>query len=326
MTWATEEEKRRFIRRVEELGNHAKACREFGIHPATGHRWRNAGVANDHADVVNIGRGRARISDEALHQAIKDEIWRFPTLSASGYGALLRQKGFVVSPATIQKLLNKWGLGRISDRLDAVEERKIATGEHLPISSLNALRDQGRMVEAANFRAEYPGQVIAISRFRWARKDALFPYLLLAVDVYSMTVRSMLGDGKTFGAEIRVFQSITEFFRRRLFSRHPERRISDGKTFAEIGGYQFRVVVVEPKPKKMGSAADNLVAYVQNVIRADLLPLLKNIGGQPEEGQARGVLQRWEWDFNVGNRFSGFPNFGATPMERVIDYERAYQP
>lgn len=320
MAWHSETEKQRFIARVVDLGNHAAACREFGIHPSTGHRWRNAPLSADRP--AKKGRMRSRTSDPALHQAIKNLIWLNPRFSCAGYAESLRGSGFHVSPTTIQKLMNSWGLRSIEDRLDAVEERKIDTGERLPVSTSRALKASGRMTEAANFKAEYPGQVIAFRRIRWSRKECCFPYLLLAVDVYSMLIRCRLWDGISLGAEIALFQAITEFFRRRWFIKNPDRVIHDGKRFAEIAAHQFRVICVEPDSKERPTALDNLVAHVEGVMRSQLFPLLKESEGQVSMLGDLEPLNRWEWEFNIGHRFSGFPNFGLSPMERVLAYGR----
>lgn len=320
MVWHLEEAKQQFIQRVEELGNHAAACREFGIHPSTGHRWRNAGMANE-PKPAKRAPSRARISDSALHRAIRDQVWLNPAHSCIDYSKSLSGLGFCVSSTTIQKLLNKWGLRLIEDRLDDVEERVLGTGESLPLSTRNALKKAGRMLEAANFDVTYPGQVIAISRIQWAKKSDRFPYLLLAVDVYSMTIRCKLWDGETMGAEIQLFQSMTEFFRRRLFLKNPSRKICSGKTFAEIGGHQFRLIVVAPEGKSGSTAADSLVTHVEGVMRTELFPLLKKSTEQISSGGYLEGLNRWEWDFNVEYRFSGFPNFGLPPMQRVLAYE-----
>lgn len=320
MVWHLEEAKQQFIRRVEELGNHAAACREFGIHPSTGHRWRNAVLATE-PELTKRAPSRARISDSALHKAIKQQVWLNPADSCLGYSKALSGLGMSVSSTTIQKLLNEWGLRRLEDRLDAVEERKLDTGESLPLSTREALKKAGRMLEAANFDVTYPGQVIAISRIQWAKKSDRFPYLLLAVDVYSMTIRCKLWDGETMGAEILLFQAITEFLRRRLFLKNPSRKIRSGKTFAEIGGHQFRLIVVAPEGKSGSTAADSLVTHVAGVMRTELFPLLKKSTEQISSGGYLEGLSRWEWDFNVEYRFSGFPNFGLSPMQRVLAYE-----
>ena len=320
MVWHLEEAKQQFIRRVEELGNHAAACREFGIHPSTGHRWRNA-VPVSEPELTKRAPSRARISDSALHKVIKQQVWLNPANSCIGYSKTLSGLGFCVSSTTIQKLLNEWGLRRLEDRLDAVEERKLDTGESLPFSTREALKKAGRMLEAANFAVTYPGQVIAMSRVQWAKKSDLFPYLLLAVDVYSMTVRCKLWDGETMGAEIQLFQSITEFFRRRLFLKNPDREIRSGEAFSKIGGQQFRLVVVAPEAKSRSSAAGSLVSHIEGAMRVELFPLLKKSTERISSHGYLDVLSRWAWDFNVGYRFSGFPNFGLTPMQRVVTYE-----
>lgn len=321
MAWHSDTEKQRFIARLVALGNHAAACREFGIHPSTGHRWRNAPLSADRP--AKKGRMRSRTSDPALHQAIKNLIWLNPRFSCAGYAESLRDSGFHVSPTTIQKLMNSWGLRSIEDRLDAVEERKIDTGEPLPVSTSRALKASSRMTEAANFKAEYPGQVIAFRRIRWSRKECCFPYLLLAVDVYSMLIRCKLWDGESVGVEVALFQGITEFFRRRLFLKYPDRVIHDGKRFAEISAHQFRIVGVKPESTEWPTALDSLVAHVEGVMRSQLFPILNENEGQISTLGYLAPLNRWEWDFNISHRFSGFPNFGLSPMERFLDFERA---
>lgn len=321
MAWHSETEKQRFIARVAELGNHAAACREFCIHPSTGHRWRNAPLPAERQ--AKRARARSRSSDPALHQVIKDLIWLNPRVSCAGYAESLRDSGFHVSPTTIQKLMNGWGLRSIDDRLDAVEERWVDTGEALPLSTLRALKTSGRMTDAANFNTEYPGQVIALRRIRWSRKECRYPYLLLAVDVYSMLIRCKLWDGESVGVEVALFQGITEFFRRRLFLKNPDRVIHDGKRFSEISAHQFRIVSVEPESKQWPTALDSLVDHVEGVMRSQLFPILVENERQIAKLGYLAPLTRWEWDFNIGHRFSGFPNFGLSPMESVMDYEKA---
>ena len=328
MTWHPLETKIAFCTRVAELGNHAAACREFEIHRSTGHRWRIA--VEEHNDQPIQPITRSRRNDPVLIYALKDTVWLSPDDGCATYAKKLKERGFDASPTTIQKILSELGLSTIAERLDAAEKRFVETGEALPNRTWRSLKKSGRMIQAANFKASYPGEVVAMTNYRWSREKTGFTHLLLVVDLYSLTIRARLWDGIDVTSCIVAFQDMTEFVRRRLFMKNPMRQVKDGKPFAQIGGLQFRTIWVSPdvinksRPANAKfTAADDLMAYVLRLIKRGLVPLLRSSQQDIESTGCSAALDRWKWDFNVGHVYSGFPCFGLTPMQKIREFERS---
>jgi hypothetical protein len=224
-----------------------------------------------------------------------------------------------LSSRTIQRRLNKLDFGLKEQRIRAVEEWSIRDGEAMASSAKQELRNAGRPIDSNNFRPQYPGNILAFVAHKWLRRRTEFSYVVVAIDLYSQTVRTTLWDGSDFETPIHTYLAITEFIRRRCFLKDPM-VVTDRGPFSKIGGIQFIPHFTNflfGDPIKGTRAIDGAANYVLTLMRKEVFPVLRKFANSDDIESVRKLLREWEWNYNVGHVNFGFPNFGLTPWQII---------
>jgi len=57
-------------------------------------------------------------------------------------------------------------------------------------------------------------------------------------------------------------------------------------------------------------------------MKTTLFKKLESLVTTGDEKATQDAMQDWEWGFNTAHKNGGFPNFGLTPMQRVVAFSR----
>ncbi len=155
-----------FHRRVRVLEHAAKtsvseAHRVFGVSRKSIHHWKRLAASYGLDALMPKGR-RAPAMPNATPTWVVEELLAEavvgPTLGADRYAECLGERGFVISPSGVQKLLNRSGLGRRRQRVAALAQLTAATTGLLTRDALEG--PFGFCHFAAN-----PGDLVAFDSF-----------------------------------------------------------------------------------------------------------------------------------------------------------------
>lgn len=182
------------------------------------------------------------------------------------------------------------------------------------------LRKAGRPIDGTNFRASYPGNILAFGSYKWLRRRTEYSHVIVAIDLYSLTVRAELWDGLNFETPIHTYLAITEFIRRKCFLKDPMTVTARG-AFSKIGGIQFIPHFTNTGSKTESTehfrAIDSTVNYVLGLMRKEVIPTLRTFANTDNGESIKKTLRDWECKYNLSHVNPGFPNFGLTPWQVI---------
>jgi transposase InsO family protein len=161
----------RVMARAEELGNIARACREFGISRTLFYRWRKRymlyGPDGLHPRRQTAQRGRPPALSVQEERTILALALAWPTWGPAQLSNQLRHPdhgGLRVAPSTIYRLLRRRGLQTRWERLAVLEVHSAQAAGLLTERTRRQLAAAQRR-QAPHIQASKPGQLVCLDTF-----------------------------------------------------------------------------------------------------------------------------------------------------------------
>ena len=159
--------------------NVSEACRVFGVSRTTFYRWKRLVDAHGLAALMPKDRRPPAMPNATptwvVEELLAEAVVR-PTLGAARYADVLAERGFVISPSGVQKILGRCGLGRRRQRVSALAQLTAATTGLVTTPALEG--PFGFCHFAAN-----PGDLVALDGFFIGKLKGVGPvWQLTAVD------------------------------------------------------------------------------------------------------------------------------------------------
>jgi transposase InsO family protein len=159
--------------------NVSTACRVFGVSRTTFYRWKRLVDAHGLAALMPKDRRPPAMPNATptwvVEELLAEAVVR-PTLGAARYADVLAERGFVLSPSGVQKILNRCGLGRRRQRVAALAQLSAASSGLVTEPALEG------PFGFCHFAAR-PGDLVALDSFFIGKLKGVGPvWQLTAID------------------------------------------------------------------------------------------------------------------------------------------------
>ena len=206
-----------YQRRVRVMEHAAKtsvseACRVFGVSRTTFYRWKRVVEAYGLAALMPKDR-RAPAMPNATPSWVVDELLAEavvrPTLGARRYADVLAERGFVISPSGVQKILRRHNVGLRRQRIGALAQLTAATTGLVSEPALEG------PFGFCHFAAR-PGDLVALDSFYIGKLKGVGPvWQLTAVDTATRWAIAWVFIGPSNGPiAVRFFNLVRNKLRR----------------------------------------------------------------------------------------------------------------
>lgn len=109
---------------AKESGNIAETCREYGLSRKSFYKWKNRYTENGLNGLISKHSLKNRRSTfEKEENNVLNLSLESPSHGPSKISVQCSESGMLISPSSIQKILNKHGLGTIRDRVKYLENK-----------------------------------------------------------------------------------------------------------------------------------------------------------------------------------------------------------
>ncbi len=171
-------EKIAFLQRAKELGNVTQACRELALSPRLYYKIKQQ-ERTGHLEPLNPAQNQPRNTPDELQNRIVELSLEFPE-SGRAVKWQLAQEGFSISAQTIQKILNRNGLGTQQERFEYLILQIQQKGKSLSPAQIEFLSKMNPAWLEWEHQTPAPGELyIQYTHFlgRWPVLGKIFLYV-----------------------------------------------------------------------------------------------------------------------------------------------------
>jgi transposase InsO family protein len=159
----------RVLRRAQELGNAAQACREAGISRTLFYRWRKRheryGADGVHPRRMRAARGRPSCVAPHDERQVLALAIAWPTWGPARLSNQLLQQSIKIAPSTVYRLLGRHQLGTRRERLAVLEHRSAREAGLLTERTREQLLRARIGAKTRHVQASTPGELVCIDSF-----------------------------------------------------------------------------------------------------------------------------------------------------------------
>ena len=146
---------------AEELGNVSKACKIMGVSRDTFYRYRQIVEESGAEGLREAPRSKPNLANRVaplIEEAVLALAFERPAFGQARVADELKQRGIFVSPATVNNIRRRHGLGKFQERLRVLEKRAAAEGLLLTEDQKEALeKKRDDLKECGEIETEHPG-------------------------------------------------------------------------------------------------------------------------------------------------------------------------
>jgi transposase-like protein len=176
------------LQAVERSGNVSQACLQYKVSRASYYAW----LRKYKEDPLSGLKPKKRIpkssnkTPQDVVERVVDLAIRNPDSGCSKIADLLLKGGAPLSPPTVQKILNKEGLGTVSRRLFRLEKHHFLDGWQVTDRQLELINRNDPCLKERNKTGSHPGEILVQDCFPIFQ---LIPgcYIHVVIDTYSST-------------------------------------------------------------------------------------------------------------------------------------------
>jgi transposase InsO family protein len=262
------------------------------------------------------------VKDAVLSLSLKHPSWGSKRLSYE-----LARDGFIISNFTIQKYLNKAGLGKKFDRFLALEEKALK-GVKLPAEQLRMLEKLNPCFKERRVESSKPGELVSFDTFYVGLfKGIGRVYLFTAVDTHgSYAFGSLATDRTAMRAAELLYGQVAPFYD--AHGLKLENILTDnGTEFCGNEDHAFEATLFELKvghrrtrvkrPQTNGFVERFHRTILDEFFRVELRKRQFKTLNDLEI-----ALQHWICHYNVSRPHQGYRNLGKTPYQTVEQFAR----
>jgi transposase-like protein len=176
------------LKEIERSGNVTQACKQYGVSRASFYSWLQKHKENPSSglDRKKPVTSRANKTKQNVVERVIDLAIRNPDSGCAINADLLLQEGSSLSPPTVQKILNKAGLGTVSRRLFRLEKHHILDGWPVSDRQLELINRNDPCLKERGNTGCYPFEILVQDCFPIFQ---LIPgcYVHVIIDTFSST-------------------------------------------------------------------------------------------------------------------------------------------
>ena len=316
---------------AEALGNVSQACRQRGVSRTQFYeykrRFQTHGIEGLR-DLPPIAKNHPFTTPPEVVAKIKALSMKHPSRGCNYLESLLKTEGHQVSFVTIQKILDKEGLGSRYDRWLALEREKTGQPIELTAEQVAFIEKQNPQYRERHVESSKPGELLNQDTFFVGTlKGVGRVYMHTVVDTYNSLAFGFLHVSKQPEAAVAVlYNDVIPFYKKHKIK--VENILTDnGREFCgtESHPYQIYLELNEINHRKTKVRTPRTNGFVERFNRTMLDEFFRiKFREKPYNtvNQLQDDLDVWLKFYNEKRPHQGYRNMGKTPMERFLEYNQ----
>lgn len=310
---------------AKELGNVSEACRRGGMDRGSFYTWKRRFQTHGLdglRDLPPVHHSHPQETPEHVSQAVLELSRRNPAWGSKRLELELKAQGIALSNRTIQRLLNKVGLGTKPQRYLALEEQALQ-GTELPLEVLKVLEKLNPCFRERHVESAAPGELVCQDTFYVGHfKGIGRVYLHTAVDTFGSYAFAMLATERNgMRAAELFFAHVVPFYEAHQL-KLKAMLTDNGTEFCGTEQHPYEQILfahdLEHRRTQVRRPQTN--GFVERFHRTILDEFFRvELRGKVYESlDALEIdLQRWLVYYNVDRPHQGYRNRGNTPYQTV---------
>ena len=314
------------LRAIEKSDNVSQACLQHEVSRASYYAWLRKHKENPHAGLTAKKRvpNNPNKTPHDVATRVLDLAIRNPDSGCSKIGELLLKEGFSLSPPTVQKILNKNGLGTVSKRLFRLEKHQVLDGWQATQRQLELIHRNDPCLKECQNTGTYPGEIWVQDCFPIFH---LIPgcYIYVVIDTYSSTtlVYPCFEKSSFIAADVLDVLALRRF----RYQKFPIRKVltSNAYIYSRHGKKYSDLCMSRNVLHEIHTGnSKNWNGYIERFKKAFLNSYRYLKTEKLDAAELADIFRIMKHTFRYDRtRFQGFPNFGMTPKERIDQFRAA---
>lgn len=313
---------------ADEIGNVAEACRRFGVNRTSFYAWKRRyereGLAglDDHRPVR---RAHPQQTPRDVVQRICEIAMAHPDLGCNRLEKLLAQEGHHVSAVTVQKILNRHGLGARRDRWVALANQYGSNFGALSDEQLRFLERLNPAVRERSDESGRPGECLTLGTFYSGRSGTTGAVLLTCVvDTYCSLAFGQFCTGRDGACAVDLLdRTVLPFFRKQGL---PVQRVvlAGGMAPNHRGEKPTLAAFLESQGIEIELRDSGFfLRFRAEVLREFVAERLRTMNDDSLD-RMQAEFDDWLEYYNSQRSCIGYRNYGRPPLDVLYDYHKAF--
>lgn len=305
---------------VERSGNVSQACLQYEVSRASYYAWlrkyKEAPLSGLEPK-KRISKRANKTPQDVVERVVVLAI-RNPDSGCSKIADLLLKGGTPLSPPTVQKILNKEGLGTVSRRLFRLEKHYVLDGWQVTDQQLELINRNDPCLKERNKTGSHPGEILVQDCFPIFQ---LIPgcYVHVVIDTYSSTAFVYPWFEKSSFIAADVLHALA--FRKFRLANFPIRKVvtSNAYIFSRHGKTYSDICMSRNVLHEIYTGKDrNWNGYIESFKKFFLNKYQHLKTEKLDAAQLTEIFRTMKHPSLCGSiAVQGFPNFGMTPAKRI---------
>ncbi|BAQ71307.1 integrase, catalytic region [Rhodovulum sulfidophilum] len=314
---------------AKELGNVAEACRQRGMDRTSFYEWKRRFQTDGFEglkDLPPIHKSHPQTTPPETVERIKALSLEHPAHGCNRFEALLALEGVRVSSITIQKILNKNGLGTRYDRWLALEEAQ--AGQTIEITAEQAafLEKQNPCFRERHVESGTPGELLSADTFFVGTLKGIGKvYLHAVVDTFGSYAFGFLHISKQPEAAVAVLHNDVLPFYRALDLPVKAVLTDNGREFCGTEKHPYELYLdlnaIEHRRTKVRTPKTNgFVEQFNGTVLEEFFRVKMRETFYETVEALQADLDAWLVHYNTERPHMGYRNMGRRPIETVMSF------
>ena len=316
---------------AEALGNISQACRQRGVSRTQFYeykrRFQTHGIEGLR-DLPPIAKNHPFTTPPEVVARIIALSKLHPSKGCNYLEALLKAEGYQVSFVTIQKILDKEGLGTRYDRWLALEREKAGQPIELSAEQIAFIEKQNPQYQERHVESSKPGELLNQDTFFVGTlKGVGRVYMHTVVDTFNSMAFGFLHVSKLPEAAVAVLHNDVLPFYKKHKTKVENILTDNGREYCgtETHPYQIYLELNDIKHRRTKVRTPRTNGFVERFNRTMLDEFFRiKFREKPYNtvDQLQTDFDRWLNFYNEKRPHLGYRNMGKTPMERFLEYSQ----
>ena len=316
---------------AEALGNISQACRQRGVSRTQFYeykrRFQTHGIEGLR-DLPPIAKNHPFTTPPEVVARIIALSKLHPSKGCNYLEALLKAEGYQVSFVTIQKILDKEGLGTRYDRWLALEREKAGQPIELSAEQIAFIEKHNPQYQERHVESSKPGELLNQDTFFVGTlKGVGRVYMHTVVDTFNSMAFGFLHVSKQPEAAVAVLHNDVLPFYKKHKTKVENILTDNGREYCgtETHPYQIYLELNEIKHRMTKVRTPRTNGFVERFNRT----MLDEFFRIKFREKPYNTVDQLQVDFDIWLRFynekrphQGYRNMGKTPLERFLEYRQ----
>jgi LacI family transcriptional regulator len=319
------------LKLAEALGSVSKACEQSGVSRTQFYEYKRRFQQEGLDGLLRIGTAspsHPHTTPPEVTGQLTGLCLEYPLAGCARLSRMLKGQGHAVSAPTIQKLLNRAGLGTQHARLLALEKHVLEHPDELTAEHEALLVHANPQFRERHTPSPAPGATIAADHCLLGRFDGIGKvYLFCAVDTYSGYAFALTAVRKQPEiAAALLHNEVLSFYREldlpvREILTDSSREYRGGETHPYELYLNLNDMVHRVDDGRSGPTNGFMERVKRKILEEWRSPasnkLAENVHEYASLDTLHQAFQDWLRHYNEGRPHEGYPNFGTPPLQRI---------